>query len=159
MTDAPEGEDAVGYRRPPKASRFRKGQSGNPRGRPRGRHREPPYEAVLGQMVTIREDGVERRVTAAEAFLLQITKKGLEGDGAAARAAMAAIEEARASRLAREPDETLTFATVTSDQGASTARSSRCAWAGSSTATARPRGWCWSPGSSRRPSRGSAIGG
>ena len=92
MTDAPDVKDALGYRQPPRSSRFRKGQSGNPRGRPRGRRKEPPYEAVLGQMVTIREDGAERRVTAAEAFLLQITKKGLEGDGAAARAAMAAIE-------------------------------------------------------------------
>jgi len=32
------------------------------------------YEAVLGQMVTIREGGTARRVTAAEAFLLQLTK-------------------------------------------------------------------------------------
>jgi hypothetical protein len=29
-----------------------------------------PYHRVLGQMVTIREEGRERRVTAAEAFLL-----------------------------------------------------------------------------------------
>jgi len=49
-------------------------------------------------MVAIREDGVERRVTAAEAFLLYMTKRGLEGDGAAARSAMAAIEEARSAR-------------------------------------------------------------
>ena len=101
----PTKRRAVGYRRPPAASRFRKGQSGNPRGRPRGRHKAPPYEAVLGQMVTIREDGVERRVSAAEAFLLHMTKKGLEGDSAAARATMAAIEDARASRLVREPEE------------------------------------------------------
>ena len=39
--------------------------SGNPKGRPPGRKKEPPYEAVLGQMVTVREDGIERRVTAA----------------------------------------------------------------------------------------------
>jgi hypothetical protein len=44
-------------------------------------------------MVTIREGGVERRVTAAEASLLQLTKRGLEGDGAAARATLAVIEE------------------------------------------------------------------
>jgi hypothetical protein len=91
-------DDAVGYGMPPASTRFRKGQSGNPRGRPRGRRTEPPYEAVLGQMVTIRENGIERRVTAAEAFLLHVTKRGLEGDSAAARAAMAAIGEARAAR-------------------------------------------------------------
>ena len=75
--------------------RFTKGRSGNPSGRPRERHRKAPYEAVLGQMVTIREGGTARRVTAAEAFLLQLTKRGLEGDGAAARECLAMIEQAR----------------------------------------------------------------
>ncbi len=56
-----------------------------------------PYDTVLGQMVTIREDGCERRVTAAEAFLLQLTQKGLAGDSAAARASLDAIEGARAA--------------------------------------------------------------
>jgi len=49
-------------------------------------------------MVTIREDGRGRPVTAAEAFLLQLTKKGLEGCSASARASLASIEQARASR-------------------------------------------------------------
>lgn len=87
--------ETVGKGRPPTETRFRKGQSGNPRGRPRGSHRSAPYESTLGRMVTVREEGSSRRMTAAEAFLLHITRKGLEGDGTAARIAMTAIEDAR----------------------------------------------------------------
>ena len=47
----------LGYCNPPISTRFPKGQSGNPKGRPKGRHNEPPYEAVFGQTVTIKEDG------------------------------------------------------------------------------------------------------
>ena len=102
--DDDEQHGEVGYGRPPKATRFQKGRSGNPNGRPRGRRRDIPYDTLLGQMVTVREEGRERRITAAEAFILQLTKKGLEGDSASARASLAAIENARACRTARGGD-------------------------------------------------------
>lgn len=105
------GEE-IGYRKPPVASRFQKGRSGNPRGRPRGRKNGIPYDAVLGQSVTIREDGKERRITAAEAFLLQLAKQGLEGDGAAARQALASIEEARAKRVIDGETDLINITTV-----------------------------------------------
>jgi len=47
--------------------------SGNPAGRPRGRYKEARFEAVLRQMVTIREDRAERTATAAEDFMLQLS--------------------------------------------------------------------------------------
>lgn len=96
--DPVSAPELVGHGQPPTSTRFRKGRSGNPRGRPKNRRREIPYDAVLGQMVTIREDGAERRVTAAEAFLLQLTQKGLAGDSVAARASLEAIEAARTAR-------------------------------------------------------------
>ena len=92
------GDAEVGFRRPPQSTRFQKGQSGNPKGRPRNSRRQFPHDALLGQMVTIRDEGRERRVTAAEAFLLQLAKKGLEGCGTSARASLASIEVARAAR-------------------------------------------------------------
>jgi hypothetical protein len=57
-------------------------------------------------MVTIEEDGVARRVTAVEAFLLYITKRGLDGDSTAARAAIALLEEARPDRTANRHGDT-----------------------------------------------------
>ena len=86
----------VGYRMPPSSTRFRKPNSGNPAGRPKGRRCQLPHETVLGQLVTIHENGIERRVTAEEAFLRFMKKRALEGDAFAGRLILAFYEKARA---------------------------------------------------------------
>ena len=89
MTDDPAS--GGGYGRPPAASRFKKGQSGNPRGRPKRSRDDIPYDRLLGQKVTIRDGNGAREVTAAQAFLLHLMKCGMEGDiGAASLAREAA---------------------------------------------------------------------
>src|SRR5690349_6734641 len=103
----------VGYRRPPASTQFPKGRSGNPRGRPKGRHNRPPYDVILGQKVTIKEDGVERQVTAAEAFVLYMIKRALEGDVAVARSTTATIEQARSARAATGHGGTIVYTFVT----------------------------------------------
>ena len=100
MDRGASGSYDVGHRRPPKTSRFPRGVSGNPRGRPKGKKTTLPHEAVLGRLVTIRKDGREQQVTAEEAFLLHIGKAGMDGDGPAARATLAVLERARSEQAA-----------------------------------------------------------
>ena len=90
----------------------------------------------------IREGGSERRVTAAEAFLLQLAKRALEGDDAAARAAIEAIEEAR--------ERNVVIVRTFVDPAALHARSYRCEWQKTSIPAARLHGWSSNRGSSRR---------
>lgn len=68
MTDEPNHETSydVGYGKPPVASRFKPGQSGNPRGRPKNaRNVRTLLAAALAQRITIREG--ERTAEAARA--------------------------------------------------------------------------------------------
>ena len=78
---------AVGYGRPPKHTRFRKGQSGNPRGRPRGDTRAIPpvglsqaLRKAASRPVSMTVDGRRTRTTLAEAIIQQLLAKAAKGD-------------------------------------------------------------------------------
>jgi len=76
-----KGDYEVGYGRPPKRGRFKPGQSGNPKGRPRGRKNiHTILEETLFRLVTITENGRKRKAPAIEALFLSLLRKSLDGD-------------------------------------------------------------------------------
>lgn len=70
----------VGYGKPPKHSRFKPGQSGNPKGRPKSRkNMRTIVNDVMERPVLINENGRPRRVKFLEAFVHQMAAKALSG--------------------------------------------------------------------------------
>ncbi len=78
------GDYPVGYAKPPVATRFKPGQSGNPKGRPK-RHRNlrTILEATLNRRIAIGEGGRSRRVTKLEALSETVANRALKGDSQA----------------------------------------------------------------------------
>jgi hypothetical protein len=82
----------VGYGRPPRRTQFKKGQSGNPKGRPKGaRSMTTVLERTLDERVIIVENGRRRSISKLEAVFKQLTNKALTGNTAALQLLLAAI--------------------------------------------------------------------
>jgi Family of unknown function (DUF5681) len=76
----------VGFGKPPKRTQFKKGRSGNPKGRPRKKpdlHSE--LTKVLRENVTITVEGQQKQVTVQQALLLRLRDQALRGELAAGK--------------------------------------------------------------------------
>ena len=72
---------SMGYRRPPEATRFKPGVSGNPKGRPKGSlNVATAFMKALREKVVINEHGQRKKVTKLEAALKQLVNKAASGD-------------------------------------------------------------------------------
>lgn len=75
----------VGYGRPPRQSQFRPGQSGNPRGRPKGvKNLSTDVSEELAERILVSEGGKPSKVTKQRALLKTLLAKALKGDVRAA---------------------------------------------------------------------------
>jgi hypothetical protein len=71
----------VGYGKPPRHTRFKKGQSGNPRGRPKGSKNLPTLlTEALNEPVVVAENGRRRKITMRQAIIKQLVKRSATAD-------------------------------------------------------------------------------
>jgi len=76
-----EGDREVGYGKPPHHTRFMKGQSGNPRGRPAGaKNLKTLLNKALNELVIVTENGGRRKVSKREAIVTQLVNRSAKAD-------------------------------------------------------------------------------
>ena len=99
LDQLPASAKPLGYGMPPEATRFKKGVSGNPRGRPRGSlNVATVFTKTLRERVVINEHGRRKTVTKLEAALKQLINKAAPGDLRALRQLVELARDAEAKQ-------------------------------------------------------------
>ena len=92
----------VGYGKPPKATRFKAGQSGNPKGRPKGSRNAMPKDLISERLkslvleeayrpIQIRDGGTLLEIPAIQAALRSLSLQAAQGKQAAQRHLLALV--------------------------------------------------------------------
>jgi hypothetical protein len=85
MSDKNKSDYEIGRGRPPKHTRFKPGQSGNLRGRPKGtRNLRTDLAEELAERIPINEGGRRHAVSKQRGMVKQLVAKALKGDVRAA---------------------------------------------------------------------------
>ena len=81
MSTHNDPEYEVGYGKPPEATRFKKGKSGNPKGRPKtSKNVGKVLEEIFYRKIPISENGSRREVTMLEAIFRQVAIGAAKGE-------------------------------------------------------------------------------
>jgi hypothetical protein len=82
MSRDEDDDDRVGYGKPPKRTRFKPGQSGNPRGRSRAiefRDWENPIQKYMLELITVTIKGKTEKIPVVDALMMTSIKRALGG--------------------------------------------------------------------------------
>ena len=113
---SPNGKDGyeVGYGKPPRHTCFKKGQSGNPRGRPRGsKNLRTLLNEALNELVVVTEEGGRRKITKREAIITQLVNRSASAD---LRALKILLDTLRDIEGQSEPDSSETSGFTVADE-------------------------------------------
>lgn len=81
MTKSSNPSYEVGYGKPPRHSRFQKGQSGNPKGRAKGsRNFATIFAEAMMKPVAITENGQRKKIPKIAAAMTQLANDAARGD-------------------------------------------------------------------------------
>jgi hypothetical protein len=99
----------VGKGRPPRATRWKPWQSGNPKGRPKGsRNVSAILLEVIGQKVPVTENGTTRHISALEVMLRRLANDAMRNDPKALKLVLSLMDRyADAPEAEVSPDDLL----------------------------------------------------
>ena len=88
------GDYEVGYGKPPLHTRFQKGKSGNPKGRPRGKkNMSTLLSTALNASIVVVANGRRKKITKREAIVTQLVNKSAAADLKATQIVLAMLRE------------------------------------------------------------------
>jgi hypothetical protein len=105
---------AVGYKRPPEATQFAVGKSGNPKGRPKGaRTVGAVLQDVLRQKIPVTENGKTRRIPVLEVTIRRLANDAMRSGPGAVKLLLALVD-----RYSDSPDSALRFGDILAEDKA-----------------------------------------
>lgn len=85
--------EKVGYKQPPRSMQFRPGQSGNPKGRPKGsKSIGVRLRKLAEQKVTVTENGKTKKLPAIDVVLRRVAQSAMKGDPISVKLFLALID-------------------------------------------------------------------
>jgi hypothetical protein len=103
----------VGYGRPPAEHRFKKGVSGNPRGRCKGKKNfATVFMKAMTKSVIITENGKRRKISKLDAAVTQLANDAARGDKKAIQLAFSLLQTLEPATQSQSPREVVIFSGV-----------------------------------------------